>query len=221
MRLVIRTLSDRVFEIVREKIVNGELGDNAPIRQDALASELGVSKIPLREALGRLEQEGLLVGHANRGYFVRRMSVQQMDEIFDLRLRIEPNAAGIACRVATDEDRARALEAFRAVDGLCAENLSEAAVRNRHFHVALVQPGGRLLTTQLVERLTILAERYIVAHLRPAGRDVRAKAEHRALIDAWIARDSRAVSRQMSAHLQGTLEDLHEQGGDHEIAARG
>ncbi len=49
MSLVVRTLSDRVYEIVREQIVTGRLADNAPIRQDALAAELGISKIPLRE----------------------------------------------------------------------------------------------------------------------------------------------------------------------------
>jgi DNA-binding GntR family transcriptional regulator len=209
--IVIRTLSERVFEIVRERIVKGELGKDAPIRQDALASELGVSKIPLREALGRLEQEGLLVSQANRGYFVRPMSGRQMDEIFDLRLRIEPNAAAAACRVATDEERNEAKRAYAALDAVSNVNLSDAAVRNRQFHVALVQPGGRLLTTQLVERLAILAERYVVAHLKPAGRDSRAQSEHRALLEAWMERDGRAVVKQLTLHIRGTLEDLHAQ----------
>ncbi len=67
MTIVVRTLSDRVFEIVRERIVSGALPETVPIRHDALASELGVSKIPLREALTRLEQEGLVRSQANRG----------------------------------------------------------------------------------------------------------------------------------------------------------
>ncbi|MFO4963667.1 GntR family transcriptional regulator, partial [Salmonella enterica subsp. enterica serovar Derby] len=71
MTIVVRTLSDQVFEIVLERIVSGEIPTGAPIRQDALAADLGVSKIPLREALARLEQEGLLVSQANRGYTVR------------------------------------------------------------------------------------------------------------------------------------------------------
>ena len=54
MAIVVRTLSEQVFEIVREQIVTGKLVGDTPIRQDALASELGVSKIPLREALARL-----------------------------------------------------------------------------------------------------------------------------------------------------------------------
>ncbi len=67
MSIVVRTLSDRVFEAVREQILKGRLRNGEPIRQDALATALGISKIPLREALARLEQEGLLINHPNRG----------------------------------------------------------------------------------------------------------------------------------------------------------
>src|SRR3546814_8314293 len=80
MSIVVRTLSERVFDIVREQIVVGELATDMPIRQDALAAELGVSKIPVREALARLEQEGLLISHPNRGYLVRPMSAAEADE---------------------------------------------------------------------------------------------------------------------------------------------
>ena len=80
MSIVVRTLSEQVFEIVRERIVAGSIRPEAPIRQDALAAELGVSKIPLREALARLEHEGLIQGQANRGYSVRPLSAEQADE---------------------------------------------------------------------------------------------------------------------------------------------
>jgi DNA-binding GntR family transcriptional regulator len=210
-QIVVRTLSDQVFEIVRERIVTGSLPDDAPIRQDALATELGVSKIPLREALGRLEQEGLLVSQANRGYSVRPMSADQADEIYALRLSIEPGAAARAALHATERDRADALAAFHALDEAANTNLAEVAVRNRDFHVALVRPGGRLLTTQLVERLAILAERYVITHLEPAGRDARAHLEHRHLIDAWMARDQPKLQTLLHQHIEATLHDLRTQ----------
>jgi DNA-binding GntR family transcriptional regulator len=213
MSIVVRTLAERVFEIVREQIVTGQLPNNLPIRQDALATELGVSKIPLREALARLEQEGLLTSHANRGYFVQPMSAGQVDEIYVLRLAIEPPAAVYAAERATDEDRAAAIDAFEKLDGAAASNLAEVAVRNRDFHTALVRPGGRLLTTQLVERLSILAERYVVAHLQPAGRESRAHNEHQDLLDAWLARDGEKLTGLLTQHIQGTLDDLRQQFG--------
>ena len=211
MSLVVRTLSERVFEVVREQILKGKLPNDEPIRQDALANELGVSKIPLREALARLEQEGLLVNHPNRGYFVRAMSSEQADEIFALRLSIEPQAAAYAAHVATDEARTQAKRAYTELETAADSNLADVAVRNRDFHTALVRPGGRLLTTQLVERLTILAERYVVAHLQPAGRDARAHKEHRVLFDAWLARDKHQVEKLLKEHIRGTLNDLRAQ----------
>ncbi|MBB3348905.1 GntR family transcriptional regulator [Sphingomonas sp. BK069] len=217
--IIARTLSDRVFEIVRERIVTGELRGNMPIRQDALASELGVSKIPLREALARLEQEGLLTSQANRGYSVQPMSAAQADEIFALRLSIEPAASASAAMAADEAGRQGALAAFHALDEAASSNLAEVAVRNRVFHIALVRPAGRRLTTSLVERLGILAERYTVAHLAPAGRDARAHVEHQGLIDSWMARDAAAHERLLHDHIAGTLADLRAQFAAGAVAA--
>jgi DNA-binding GntR family transcriptional regulator len=208
MGIIVRTLSDQVFEIVREQIVTGKLPDDTPIRQDALANELGVSKIPLREALARLEQDGLLTSQANRGYVVRPMSITELEDIYDLRLKIEPGAAAYASTVSTEEDRVEATQAFERLDQAAATNLGEVAIRNREFHTALVRPGRRHLTTQLVERLTIFAERYVVAHLQPAGRDARAHREHHDLLDAWLARDSRKVKSLLAQHIGATAADL-------------
>ena len=213
MSIVVRTLSEQVFEVVREQIVTGKLAGHTAIRQDALAAELGVSKIPLREALARLEQEGLLTSHANRGYAVQPMSADEADDIFALRLSIEPQAAAYAATVANDADREIARLAFEELDSAAGDRLSEVAIRNRVFHTALVRPGRRLLTTQMVERLAILAERYVVAHLQPAGREHRAHLEHRQLLDAWLARDGALLASVLTSHIQSTLTDLRAQLG--------
>ncbi len=211
MTAPVRTLSDRVFEIVRERIVSGALAERVPIRQDALAAELGVSKIPLREALARLEQEGLIAGLANRGYTVRAMSAGHAEEIYDLRVAIEPAAAAYAATHADDAHRAALVDAFERLDVAMARDLVEAAACNRAFHAALVAAPGRDVTVQLVARLSVLAERYVVAHLRPAGRGDRAHVEHRLLLDAWLAGDGRAVSAMLKGHLIATIEDLRTQ----------
>jgi DNA-binding GntR family transcriptional regulator len=211
--IAVQTLSQRVFEIVRDRIVIGELPQNSPIRQESLAIELGVSKIPLREALGRLEQEGLLVSQANRGYSVHPMSTAQVDEIYALRMAIEPVAAVRGSFNAGEADRAAALAAFHALDEAAHCNLAKVAIRNREFHVALVRPGEGALTTQLVERLAFLAERYVVAHLKPAGRENRAHLEHRLIIDAWLARDGDTLQELLRKHMESTLHDLRVQLG--------
>ncbi|KQN05351.1 MULTISPECIES: GntR family transcriptional regulator [unclassified Sphingomonas] len=208
MTLHVRTLSDRVFEIVRERIVSGALIERAPIRQDSLAAELGVSKIPLREALARLEQEGLIASQANRGYTVQPMSAGQAEEIYELRIVVEPAAAAYAATRADDTYRAQLLDAFERLDAAMTRDLVEAAACNRAFHAALVRAPGRELTVQLVERLSVLAERYVVAHLRPAGRGDRAHVEHKLLLDAWLAGDGPAVEAMLKGHLIATIEDL-------------
>ena len=211
MSIVVRTLSERVFDIVREQIVVGELATDMPIRQDALAAELGVSKIPVREALARLEQEGLLISHPNRGYLVRPMSAAEADEIYALRLALEPAAAAFAAVHAGDAEREEVQRVFERLDAAASDNLADVAVRNRDFHTALVRVGGRLLTTQMVQRLSILSERYVVAHLEPSGRESRAHLEHRQLLDAWMARDGDTVEHLLTEHIKATLADLKAQ----------
>ncbi|MFK4871905.1 GntR family transcriptional regulator [Novosphingobium sp. ZW T3_23] len=208
MTIVVRTLAERIFDVIRERIVEGKLPVMEPVRQDALAAELGVSKIPLREALARLEHEGLLTSQANRGWFVRPMSSDQAEEIYLLRLAIEPAAAAYACTVADENDRKAAVNAFEVLDAAAKDNLSDVAVRNREYHVALVRPGKRLLTTQLVERLEVLAERYVIAHLEPAGRGDRAHTEHRELLDTWLTGDAAKVQTMLTQHIASTLDDL-------------
>ncbi len=211
MSIVVRTLSEQIFDIVREKIVSGSISGNSPIRQDALAAELGVSKIPLREALARLEQEGLLVNQANRGFFVRPMSAEEAEEIFALRLSIEPQAVAAASLIATEADQENARRALSLFDQAVGERPEEVPMRNRDFHMALVRPGHRELTAQLVERLQILSERYVFKHLEPAGREDRAHLEHRILLDAWLARASERAESLASAHIAATLGDLRRQ----------
>ena len=208
MSIVVRTLSEQVFAIVRERIVDGSIRPEAAIRQDALAAELGVSKIPLREALARLEHEGLIQGQANRGYSVLPLSAEQADEIYGLRLAIEPAAAAAGATSADDAAYRHAEAALAALEDARDSTASEIAVRHRQFHLALVRPAGRPLTTDLVERLAMLAERYVIAHMQPDGRYARADREHRDMLGSWIAGDAGAVEQAMVRHLASTRADL-------------
>lgn len=208
MSIVVRTLSEQVFAIVRERIVDGSIRPEAAIRQDALAAELGVSKIPLREALARLEHDGLIQGQANRGYSVLPLSAAQADEIYGLRLAIEPAAAAAGAASADDAAHRHAEAALAALEDARDSTASEIAVRHRQFHLALVRPAGRPLTTDLVERLAMLAERYVIAHMQPDGRYARADREHRDMLGSWIAGDAGAVEQAMIRHLASTRADL-------------
>jgi DNA-binding GntR family transcriptional regulator len=207
--LVVRTLPERIFDVLRTRIVTGELPTDMPVRQEALAADLGVSKIPVREALARLEQEGLLISQPNRGFFVKPMAADQIDEIYALRLSIEPRAAAGVAERSDEPGRTAVIKAHQNLERTA--DLIDVANRHREFHTALVRPGGRSLTVQLVERLAVLSERYIIAHLRSAENEARARREHRALVDAWLARDGAQVESLLAAHIRATLDNLEQQ----------
>jgi DNA-binding GntR family transcriptional regulator len=211
--LVIRNLSDQLVDLVRDRILAGQVQVDQAIRQDALASELGVSKIPLREALTRLEEEGLVRSQANRGFFVRSLAAGEAEEVYALRLKLEPEAAALAATRANDEDRAAAIAALDALGDMTMQNGDGVGAFNRCFHLALIRPAGKSITTQLLERLHVLSDRYVRKHLEPLGRNERANEEHVELLRLWLARDKKAVAKSMRAHIKKTIADLRRQLG--------
>jgi DNA-binding GntR family transcriptional regulator len=191
-----------LVEVLRGRIVSGAIAPDEAVKQDVLAAALGVSKIPLREALCRLEQDGLVRAVANRGFFVAPMMRADAEEVFALRLRLEPGVAARAAKRANEVERRLAQMLARRDEG---------AEKNRLFHLALIKPSGRALTVGIVERLQVLAERYVCKHLEPAGRRARARREHAALLEAWLARDGAEVARLTRRHIAETLSDLKTQ----------
>lgn len=209
--IVVRNLSDQLQELVRNRILSGEAAPDLPVRQDILAAELGVSKIPLREALAKLEQEGLLRSEPNRGFFVRPLTTEEAEEVYALRLKLEPDAVARAALKATPEEQDHAREALRALDRATNEHGHSVGAFNRAFHLALVRPLREPITSGFLEKLQVFSERYVRKHLEPYGRDERANDEHRQLLEAWLARDPKAVADLMRSHIVQTLEDLRRQ----------
>ena len=209
--LDVRTLSNQVFEKVRDRILSGALAADAPIRQDALALELGVSKIPVREALSKLESHGLVASHPYRGFVVRTLSREEAEDVFDLRLKLEPDAAALGAQRANREAQAAAEAALAAFDRALRTRSDDVGRCNREFHLALVRPAGRDLTVQTIERVLTLAERYVSVHLGPRGRSDRARREHRSLLEAWLKRRETVVRSTTEQHINATLRDLRAQ----------
>jgi DNA-binding GntR family transcriptional regulator len=165
-----RTVAERVTDALRTRILAGQYEPGAPLRQDAVAAELGVSRIPLREALNHLEAEGLVLGLAHRGYIVRDMSRRDADELFFLRLQLEPSAVAEGARVATpaDQDEVRRLlerlkTAARQRDAATASDLGRA------LSIALSAPSQRPITAELLSRLHAISQRYVSRHLNGTG----------------------------------------------------
>lgn len=211
MSLVIRNLSDQLVDLVRDRILSGAVLPNSPIRQDALASELGISKIPLREALARLEQEGLLLSRANRGFFVRPLTTAEAEEVFALRLKLEPDVMVLGAERANDAQHKAATELFATLYQVTEEGGAGIAAFNRSFHLSLLRPSAQPITFSILERLHVIADRYVRKHLEPLGRDERANDEHKQILDAWLQRDLEGIRALTVVHLEKTLDDLRQQ----------
>ena len=210
----VRSLADLVHDRIRDRIVSGDLPGGEPIRQDALASAFGISKIPLREALTRLERDGLVVSAPNRGFFVSPPTEAEAEEVFALRLLVEPQAVVAGSLHATRADHETAELQIRALEAAILSGTPDPGLSNRLFHLALVRPGAGRLTCSIVERLHTVSDRYVRLHLGRSGRDHRANAEHRAMLRAWIASDTERLAVLVRTHLADTLADLR-----HELSA--
>jgi DNA-binding GntR family transcriptional regulator len=136
------------------------------------------------------------------------MSPEEAEEIYALRIKLEPDAAAHACLKADDADRERARLALEQFDVDAAAQKPTVGALNRAFHLALVRPGGQRVTTNIVARLHVMADRYVRKHLEPKGRFLNAEAEHHEMLDAWMKRREARVRKLITQHLEHTLADL-------------
>lgn len=155
------TVADSATSELRRRILSGELADGAPVRQDALAEDFGTSRIPIREALSRLEAEGLVASYPHRGYVVTALSRDEIKELFELRAMLEPEliAAAIPRMTLSDFEQAEAILAQYASD-LDNEDVHTWGELNTQYHLALYAPSGRRKTIEIVRGLLVNTDRY-------------------------------------------------------------
>ena len=206
---LVLSVTSQLIERLREGILAGHYAPGASLRQDVLASEFGTSKIPVREALVRLQSEGLVNIFPNRGFQVRPLDEAELDEIFSLRLHMEPAAAAAGARLATAADQRAAAEALERLDeAMQNAEFTTFGQLNRAFHLQLLVPRLQPIASEILGRLHTLAQRYVHAHLQPEGRAKRASREHALLFKAWRARKSARVSELLHEHIESTRSDL-------------
>jgi DNA-binding GntR family transcriptional regulator len=206
---LVQSMTSQLILRFRDRILAGTYAPGTALRQDILASEFGTSKIPVREALVQLQSEGLVDIFPNRGFQVRPLATTELDEIFRLRLQIEPLALARGVRLATAADQAAARNALeRLNDALTAEQFSASGQLNRTFHLLLIVPRLQPVAAEILSRLHTLAQRYVQAHLRPEGRAKRAMREHAALWRAWSTGKTKEARALIHSHIESTRDDL-------------
>jgi len=184
MTIVYKTRTQLVVETLREKILSGELKAGESLRQAALATELNVSRIPVREALLHLEGEGLVVFEAHKGATVTELNAKHVAELFDLRAMLEGHLLAASLPFLTSEKLDEASDILVQLDkALGKENATNIwSELNSRYHNCLYSGANRPQTQDLVNTLNKNADRYIRMHLLWAGGISKAGPEHHQLL---------------------------------------
>lgn len=197
---------DLVHDRLRQAILTGEIAPGADLSQVQLAADLGVSRTPLREALRMLQREGLVRSSPNKRVTVAELTAQDMEELYVLRLTLESVAVRLTVPLATHEDFA-SLEGAMTQMAYFAErhDYERYLVPHRLFHRTLVCHSGDRLVHLLAE-LSDHGERYRHLHTTKATHAwEKAQAEHRAILDAFVAGDADLVASRLAEHLSHTV----------------
>jgi DNA-binding GntR family transcriptional regulator len=197
------------YEEVRQRIMVGILEPGQPLAQSQLAAELGVSLTPMREALRRLDAEGLVYIDAHKNARVATLSATEAKHLFEVRERMDPMAAALAAERRTDSDIVRIKEAAARLKPLADESDLDALTAHREFHRAIYTASHNELLINLLEGLWDKADRYRQVGLKTrkdsAADRRRVDREHAGVMKAVIAGNAADAERQMLQHVQGSL----------------
>lgn len=201
------TAQSRIVEVLRERILSGELNVGARLRQVDLSEELGVSTTPVREAFRTLAAEGLLQIDTHRGALVRELGPAEQLEIYQLQLLLERDNLTYAVARMTSQalDRATAAQdEMRAT-----RSAVRWAVLNRDFHLALAEPADRPRVMQLLTDLLNVTAIQIRGDIENwAGRREEALAEHDNLLGAIRLGSVEVAQRILDGHTRAPMRNL-------------
>jgi DNA-binding GntR family transcriptional regulator len=204
-----KTLSAAISDQLRQQILGGEHASGAQLRQDALATAYGVSRIPVREALFQLEAEGLVQIVPHKGAVVSGLSPEEIDDVFELRQILEPRllTRSIPALTQADFDALAAIQAAF-VSAVAARDPSQWGVLNARLHLTMYGRAQLPRTQNIVAGLLQTSERYTRLQLASPAAWARAQQEHDALIRLCQAGDADAACRLLRTHIGQVHADL-------------
>jgi len=196
------SISEAVTDTLRSAVLNGQLKPGQKLPQAEIAEQLGVSRIPLRDALRRLEVEGLVLMDDRRGARVAEVSMEELDEIFQMRILLEPTCAEAAVGKLTDEEADRLIKLLVAMDETDTAEPLHAMSARRDFYQELYSMSGRPRITE-----TILLLRDHVSRFHVLRHDDGCIHAHQALRACIENRNGEAAGKVVRDHLMEAHRD--------------
>ena len=203
--------SDTIYEQLRQAIIDGNFSSGEPLRQDQIARDYGVSKIPVREALVQLESDGFVEMFSGRGAFVARLSMSQTEEIYLMRIALEPILLERAIPLTPNTDWIRMGGILAALEADILPFLQWHAL-DFEFHTALYKNANLPAMKKLVANLHSNLARYYRVY-ETLGNDFRTEGEveHRKILEACQSGDIQQATNFLQEHLQRSSKRLIDQ----------
>lgn len=187
------------YDMIKRAILSGDLGPGQPLTEIALAKWCGVSRTPIREALRRLEQDGLAERGA-RGLAVRERSPEEIIDLYDTRVVLEAMASRVAAQRRTEHDVRMLRWSLQREESVTADDEAGLVQANQDFHSTVWRASHNDSLTDLLDRLSLHLARYPGTTLSSPGRWDEAKREHAELADAIERRDGDAADEIARRH---------------------
>lgn len=206
-----KPLRELVFESIREAIIGGQLPPGERLMEIQLAEEMGVSRTPVREAIRKLELEGLVVMIPRKGAYVSGLSMKDISEVFEIRGALEGLAAELASERITEEELEN-LERHlvRIAEGIEKGDITSVVEIDTDFHAMLYTACRNQRLGQIINNLREQIQRFRQTSLSYPGRMRLALEEHRRIVEAISARDPELARRLASEHIENAENSLME-----------
>jgi len=204
-----QSLPDVITNDLRERILSGEMAEGETIRQEALAEDYDVSRMPIREALKRLDAEGLVHLTNNRGAAVTSHSLSEIGEIFDLRVLLEVDLFQRSIPHMTEAEFAECERILDAMEkSYDAYDVGRWGSLNYEYHMALYAAADRGLTNEILQRVNLQSDRYVRMHLSVMEQREPAKKDHRQLLSLARAGRVKDACDLLTKHIRRTKDQL-------------
>jgi DNA-binding GntR family transcriptional regulator len=202
-------LGARAYRALWSGIVAGTIESGVQLRPDTIAEQLDISTTPVREALHRLEVDGLIVKLPYKGWYVREFTENEVRDLYEMRAALECFGVRLACERITDEQIAW-LREHQAVGEAALRDGDMDAYRiyNRDLHAAIVEAAGNAYLSSLMAQVDLQSQMLMAKTIRLAGRPSRAIEEHRELLDLIARRDEKGAQDLMQVHILSASEDI-------------
>ena len=203
------TAQESVLKSLRKMLATSRLKPGQQIIQDALAARLGVSRVPVREALKVLQAEGRVIHDPHRGYFVSELDVDDLAEIYHLRAILEDEALKVGVPNATSADVA-AIKAIHdeSVQASRKADITQIAVLNRKFHLAIYRLSKQERLISVIENLWDSIDAYRVLFLNESENRDRTNDDHARMVQALKQKDVKEALKIQASHRDHALKAI-------------